>query len=87
MSIRHEGRSIDVHTRDVSITGFFAITSVALVIGTVFDCELRVPVNGMSEQAFSARARVVRRDLGGYGFVLVEPPPALVDALAALGAP
>jgi hypothetical protein len=31
---------------------------------------------------FSVRAKIARRDNGGYGFALVEPPQALIDAIA-----
>lgn len=82
--IQHEECTIDVHTRDVSATGFFAVTSVSFVVGTIVDCELCVPVSGLLEQSFSTRARIVRRDLGGYGFVFVEPPVSLVDAITSL---
>ncbi|MBA3460175.1 MAG: PilZ domain-containing protein [Deltaproteobacteria bacterium] len=82
--IQHEDRTIDAHTRDVSATGFFAVTSVSFVVGTIVDCVLCVPVSGLSEQSFGTRARIVRRDLGGYGLVFVEPPASLVDAITSL---
>jgi hypothetical protein len=83
--IQHDRRTIDVHTRDLSTSGFFGVTNEALEIGVLVDCELRMPApTGLSEQSFNARAKIVRRELSGYGFELVDPPAPLVAAIAAV---
>jgi hypothetical protein len=78
------GEIIHVHTRDLSATGFFAVTNAPLEVGTEVTCDVRMPKAGeLSGTTFSTRAKIARRDNGGYGFALVEPPQALIDAIAA----
>jgi hypothetical protein len=83
--LRHQDRELDVHTRDFSASGFFAVTFAPFAIGDVVDCEVRLPApSGHEEQTFTARAKIVRKELAGYGLVFVEPPPTMVAAIAAL---
>jgi hypothetical protein len=85
VTLRHGNRDLDVHTRDFSASGFFAVTFATLTVGDVVDIEVRFPTpTGHEEQTFAARAKVVRKELAGYGLVLVEPPAAMVAAIAAL---
>lgn len=82
--IEHAGAVHHVHTRDLSTSGFFAVTSVALAIGAEVGCEIRMPLPGeVGGKAFRVRAKVARRDQGGLGFALVDPSGALVEAIAA----
>lgn len=86
--LRHGESNLEVHTRDFSATGFFAVTTATLAVGDVVDCEVRLPApTGLAEQQFSVRAKVVRRELAGYGMLLVEPPAPMVAALAVLASP
>ncbi len=81
--LEHGGKSIHAHTRDLSATGFFAVTSVDIAIGTTLECELRVPTPGeLASKSFKVRAKAMRRDTTGVGFLLVEPPAALLAAIA-----
>ena len=67
-----------------SASGFFAVTSAPLEIGTEVTCDVRMPAaGGLAGSTISTRAKIARRDDGGYGFSLVEPPQALIDAIAA----
>ena len=85
--ISHEGQAIAAHTRDLSTTGFFVVTAVKFEIGATLDCEVPIPAaDGLSERTFATRAKIVRRDLSGYGAVFVEPPAELTAAIAALAA-
>ncbi len=83
--LSREGRALAAHTRDLSTTGFFVVTAAAFEIGVELDCEVSIPgADGLSERTFSTRARIVRRDLSGYGAVFVDPPAALTTAIGAL---
>jgi PilZ domain len=75
------GQALAMQSRDVSSTGFFAVTSHDLPIGEVVECELRVPARGLVEQTFRVKVRIVRRSDIGYGFELVAPSASLVAAL------
>jgi hypothetical protein len=78
----HEGKTIHAHTRDLSATGFFAITSLEVAIGTILRCELRVPLPGeVASKRFTTRAKAMRRDATGVGFSLVEAPSDLLAAI------
>ena len=80
----HNGKSLHAHTRDLSATGFFAVTTVDIEIGTTLECELRIPAPGeLASKSFKVRAKAMRRDATGVGFSLVEAPPALLTAIAA----
>jgi hypothetical protein len=82
--LSHGGKTTHVHTRDLSGSGFFAITTTVFEIGAVVDCEIRMPVAGeLSAKAFAVRAKAVRKDATGVGFALVDPPIALSAAIAA----
>jgi hypothetical protein len=60
------------------------VTSVQIAIGTTLECELRIPTPGeLASKSFKVRAKAMRRDTTGVGFSLVEPPPALLAAIAA----
>lgn len=79
------GAVIEAHSRDISTTGLFVITDATLSIGDELDIEVRLPdAEPISERGFMARARVVRKDRGGYGIELVTPREELVGALAEL---
>jgi hypothetical protein len=81
---KHEGKPIHAHTRDLSATGFFAVTSAQIEMGTTLECELRVPTPGeLASKSFTVRAKAMRRDSTGVGFSLVEPPRTLLAAIAA----
>lgn len=85
--LSQQGRAIAAHTRDLSTTGFFVVTAVRFEIGVELDCEVPIPgADGLSEKTFTTRAKIVRRDLAGYGAVFVEPPAELTAAIAALAA-
>lgn len=82
--LEHEGKPIHVHTRDLSTSGFFAVTSVHIAIGTTIECELRIPTPGeLASKSFTVRAKAMRRDATGVGFSLIEPPADLLAAIAA----
>jgi hypothetical protein len=82
--IKHGDTTTHVHTRDLSASGFFAITTVTFEMGTIVECEIRMPVAGeLSVKTFAARAKAVRKDATGIGFSLVDPPFALSAAIAA----
>ncbi|MBV8755796.1 MAG: PilZ domain-containing protein [Deltaproteobacteria bacterium] len=85
--LSHQGQAIAAHTRDLSTTGFFVVTAVKFDIGAELDGEVAIPaVDGLSERTFATRAKIVRRDLSGYGAVFIDPPAELAAAIAALGA-
>ena len=88
IDVRMHARSGDVieaHSRDISTTGLFVITDATLSIGDELDIEVRLPdAELISERGFTARARVVRKDRGGYGIELVAPREELLSALAEL---
>ena len=87
IKLSHEGRALAAHTRDLSTTGFFVVTAAKFDIGTELDCEVPIPgADGLSERTYTTRAKIVRRDLAGYGAVFVEPPAELTAAIAALAA-
>jgi tetratricopeptide (TPR) repeat protein len=75
-----------VVTRDLSASGLFVATGIAVDIGDTLGVELRLPTaTPLEERRFSARARVVRRaGSSGYGLVFIDPPAALVSAIDAL---
>jgi hypothetical protein len=82
--LSHDGKTTHVHTRDLSGSGFFAITAAVFEIGTIVECEIRMPVAGeLSAKAFAGRAKAVRTDATGVGFALVDPPSELSAAIAA----
>jgi hypothetical protein len=79
------GAPVDGHSRDVSETGLFVLTTGKLAVGTTLPIELLLPGDeAFTETEYRARARVVRQGHGGYGIELVDPEPALVQALARL---
>jgi len=80
----HGGNTTHAHTRDLSGSGFFAVTPVPFEKGTVVECEIRMPVAGeLSAKIFKARAKAVRKDVNGVAFALVEPPADLSAAIRA----
>lgn len=85
--LKHDDKTTHVHTRDLSASGFFAVTTAVFEMGTIVECEIRMPVSGeLSAKSFVARAKAVRKDPTGVGFALVDPPPALNAAIAAYAA-
>jgi hypothetical protein len=82
--LTYEGTTTHVHTRDLSASGFFAVTTAVFEIGTIVACEIRMPVAGeLSAKTFKARARAVRTDPTGVAFALLDAPFALSAAIAA----
>lgn len=82
--LKHDNQTTHVHTRDLSSSGFFAVTTTVFEMGTIVECEIRMPVTGeLSGKTFTVRAKAVRKDPTGVGFALVDPPLALNAAIAA----
>lgn len=82
--LEHEGKTTHAHTRDLSASGFFAVTTVPFESGAVVECEIRMPVAGeLSAKSFKARAKAVRKDPTGVAFSLVDPPADLSAAIRA----
>ncbi|HSN28882.1 MAG TPA: PilZ domain-containing protein, partial [Kofleriaceae bacterium] len=85
--LSRDGRALAAHTRDLSTTGFFVVTAASFDIGAELDCEVSIPgTDGLSERTFATRAKIVRRDLSGYGALCIAPPAALTEAIGALRA-
>jgi len=79
------GKTIDGHSRDLSTTGLFIVTSATLTVGTAYAISIMIPgAEAFSEDEYRANARVVRRADGGYGIELITPDAKLIAALAAL---
>ena len=79
------GKVVEAHSRDLSTTGLFVLTAAPLAVGTLYQISIMIPgAEAFSEEVHHAKAKVVRRDEGGYGVELISPDAKLLAALAAL---
>lgn len=81
-----DGSTIAAVVRDISTTGLFVPVELEIAIGAEVMLELRLPGIGdaLATSKHRAWARVARKGQGGYGLELLDPEPALVEAIAAL---
>ncbi len=80
-----DGTRISGHSRDISTSGLFVLTTTTLTLSSELGVELLLPgAEAFTEDEYKARARVARRAEGGYGIELVDADAALIKALAAL---
>ncbi len=80
-----DGKRIAAHSRDISTSGLFVLTTAPLVVGAEHAIELLLPgAEPFTEDEYQARARVARAGEGGFGVELVAPDATLLAALAAL---
>jgi PilZ domain len=81
-----DGTRVNGHSRDISTSGLFVLAAdVWFPIGTELHVELLLPsAEAFVENEFRARARIARRDDDGIGIELIDPDPALLEALAGL---
>jgi hypothetical protein len=83
--LRHANTTIETHSRDISTSGLFVLTTATLEVGVEVDAILLLPgAEPFMEDEHACRARVARRAADGYGLELIAPPAALLAALAAL---
>ena len=79
------GKRVAGHSRDISTSGLFLLVAAELVVGDDYAIELMLPgAEPFTEDEYRARARIARKDEGGYGIELVTPDAKLLAALAAL---
>jgi hypothetical protein len=81
-----DGALVKAVVRDVSTTGMFVIVDAEIALAAEVTVTIGVPARGDALAASTHRAwsRVARRGDGGYGLELLDPEPALVEALATL---
>jgi len=83
--IKGDGTRITGHSRDLSTTGLFVLTSATLAVGDDVDLELMLPgAEAFTEEEHKVKARVARESDDGYGIELVGADASLLAALAAL---
>ncbi|MBX3160585.1 MAG: PilZ domain-containing protein [Deltaproteobacteria bacterium] len=77
-----DGTRVSGHSRDLSTTGLFVLTTAALPDGAEVDVELLLPgKEAFTEDEHRARARIARRDDDGVGIELLDPDARLTAAL------
>ena len=83
--IKRDGTRISGHSRDLSTSGLFVLTSAALAVGDDVEIELMLPgAEAFTEDEYKVKARVARESEDGYGIELVGADASLLAALAAL---
>ncbi|MCA9674281.1 MAG: PilZ domain-containing protein, partial [Myxococcales bacterium] len=71
--------------RDISTTGLFLMLRDDIDLGAELGLDLELPAgDGLAVTRHRCWARVVRRTGDGYGLVLIDPAPDLIETIAAL---
>jgi hypothetical protein len=85
IEIRLGSETFSAIVRDLSTTGVYVVTEHELEVDTLVTIAIELPTPGVLDVTrHEASAKIVRRAYTGYGMLLVDPPAALVAAIAAL---
>ena len=80
-----DGERFAAIVRDLSTSGLFVVTTRTLGLSTTVTVALELPgPDPLSQIHHEGAARIVRRAETGYGFVWIDPSPALVDSIRRL---